>query len=125
MVAGETALGRLDEQLMLPEQLKDQAQVFEMFLHRLTEDQDIVKKNDDKLADVLTENGIHEALKSGRRVGEPERHDPELEVAMVSLEGGFIFILLPHADLMVTRTQVQLGEDCCASQFVEQLVHDG
>ena len=39
-----------------------------------------------------------------------KRHDTEMKVVVVSFKRSLLLVALPHADLMVALSQVQLGE---------------
>jgi hypothetical protein len=42
-----------------------------------------------------------------------------MEVPVMRFKRGFFFILLPHANLMITGSQIQLGKEGCASQLIK------
>jgi hypothetical protein len=44
-------------------------------------------------------------------IGEPERHDQELKLTMVSPERRFFNVIRVHADLMVSTAKIQLDEE--------------
>jgi len=57
------------------------------------------------------------------RVGEAERHDEELEQALVCAERGLVDVVRVHQDLMIAGAHVQLGEEPRPAQLVQQLLH--
>ena len=67
-IPSERALRCLGKQLVLAEQGQHTVQMILMLLQCLTVDENIIKKNYDKLTGVLGENGVHEALKGASLV---------------------------------------------------------
>jgi hypothetical protein len=68
-------------------------------------------------------NVIHEGLERGRRVAKAERHHQELVQVIVRAERRLLDVLWAHAHLVIRRSQIQLGEETCAMELVEELVH--
>uniref|UniRef100_A0A0A9BSS0 Uncharacterized protein n=1 Tax=Arundo donax TaxID=35708 RepID=A0A0A9BSS0_ARUDO len=89
----------------------------------LAVNQNIVKKYQDEAAEERPEYVVHQGLECGRRVAESERHDQELVQAVMRAERRFVDVLRPHADLVVPRPQIQLGEEFGAVELVQQLIH--
>lgn len=67
---------------------------------------------------------VHGSLEHIRRIGETKRHQEELELAMMIAERRLCHIVQEHAYLVIPRTQVELGEEVCPMEFVEELVDD-
>jgi len=86
--------------------------------------QNIVKKDENELAKKRAKNLVHQSLKCRGCVGEAERHDHELEVAVVRVERRLVDVLRVHAHLMLAAAEVQLGEERRALEFIEQFVHN-
>ena len=86
---------------------------------------DIVKEDDDVSTKVGAKNMVHRGLEDRRRIREPERHDEEFEVAIVSTESGFMDVVRMDTDLVVTRTKVKLRENLSGPQFVKELINSG
>lgn len=82
-----------------------------MLRPRCTVDENVIKENKHKAAQVWAEHVVHQGLEGRRRVGEAERHHQELEVAMVSAERRLLDVVRVHAHLMVARAKVELGEE--------------
>ena len=89
---------------------------------RLAVYQYVIKKHKYKTTKEGPEHIIHESLERRRSVAQPERHDQKLVEAFVGAERRLVYVLRPHAHLVVPRTQVQLGEETGAMEFVQQLV---
>jgi hypothetical protein len=120
----ECALGALDEEDMSSKLGKDHAEMPKMIRPRLVVYQYIVKENEDKATKEGAEYIVHKRLKSCRGIAQAERHDQELIHAVVGTEHCLVDVLLPHAQLMVPRAQVELGEESGAVEFIKQLIND-
>jgi len=73
----EFALACLGVQLVVLQGLQHFFQVLFMLLHRLAEDEDIIKVHDDEVVQKGPQNPVHEVLEGGGRVGETEGHLPD------------------------------------------------
>ena len=87
---------------MKPKELKNYTNVVQVFGPGLAVYQYVIKENQHKPTQVIAKNFIHEALKSGRGVGEPKGHDQKFKVAVVSPESSFLYVAWVHSDLMIT-----------------------
>lgn len=77
---------------------------------RITVDENFVKKHQNKFAQKWAKYVIHESLKCGGSIGEAKRHYKELVVARVSAKGSFMDISSRHADLVISRFEIQLAK---------------
>lgn len=93
--------------------------MLEVVSSSLAINQYVVKKYQNKLPYVGLEKVVHSALKSGRCVGEAKGHHQKLVVALMSSKRGLLYVFLPHADLVVTHLQVNLGEVADPSQLIQ------
>lgn len=75
-----------------------------MLLQCGTVDQNVVKEDDDKPAEQQSKVLIHGRLKGRRRIGEAERHEKELEMAIKRPESSFIHVIVMYPDLLISRT---------------------
>jgi hypothetical protein len=64
-------------------------------------------------------------LEGGQHVGEAKRHHEELEEALVGAEGRLFDVQRVHLHLMVAGAKVELGEECCAVQLIQQFLDHG
>jgi hypothetical protein len=85
------------------------------------EDEDDVEEHHDKTPQERPEDLVHEGLKRHWHVGEPEQHDEEL-VAIMRAESRLVDVPSAHTDLVVAGAHVELGEEACVVQFIEQIV---
>ena len=96
----ETLIGTGVEMMLLEasENFSDMASVF--FL-RVRVDENVVEVHQYTNIEQVAEDVIHEALESGRCIGESERHYAPFEGAVASPESHFPFIALSDSDQMV------------------------
>jgi hypothetical protein len=87
---------------------------------RCTIDENIIKENKHKPAQVGLEHVIHQCMERCRSVVEAKGHHQELEVAVVGAESRYRDIVRMHPHLMITGAEVELGEELRPVQ----LIHD-
>jgi hypothetical protein len=63
-------------------------------------------------------------LEGGWPVAESERHDQKFEEGVMRPECCLVDVGRPHADLVVSGSEVELGEEAGAMELVQQLVDD-
>lgn len=63
---------------------------------------DIVEENYDKLTQKRRQHGIHGCLEGGRCICQSKRHDQELIMTLICLEGCFQYVSFIHTNLMIT-----------------------
>ena len=90
-----------------------------------TEDEDIVKIDDNKSIKERTKDIVHEGRKGSRCVGEAERHDGELVGAVEGDAGVLRLVSLLDPHLEVPALQVELGEDPSATKPVKEIIDTG
>ncbi|CAA0821523.1 Unknown protein, partial [Striga hermonthica] len=78
---------------------------------------DVVDEHNDKLVQERMKDPIHKVHKHGRGIAESERHNYDLIVAITGTEGSLRNIRLPDFQLMIARTQVDLGKDAGSPQL--------
>ncbi len=81
-----------------------------LFALALSIDEDIIKIHYYKDVELLGQDLVDVTLKRGRCVGQSERHDLVLEMAVAGPEGRLLFIVFPDPHLMVGICQIELGE---------------
>ena len=75
--------------------------------------------------DHIGENMVHERLKSRRGVTKPEEHYSGLKEAERSDECCFPLVFLPDANVVVSPTNIELGEQCRVLHIIDQLRDEG
>ena len=106
----KSALGALDEELVLLQHGEHGAQVAEVVGLGGAIDQNIIKKHKHEPAKEWTQHVVHERLERCRGVAQPKRHHHELVEAIVGAERRLVDVGRPHADLVVARAKVELNE---------------
>ena len=76
-------------------------------------DEDVIEGNNDKNIEFLSWNLVNIALEACRCVGQPRKNYLVLEMAVSSPESRFSFIALFYPNLMVSSSEVKLGESFC------------
>ena len=74
--------------------------------------------------DHIGENMIHERLKSRRSVTEPKEHYSGFKEAERSDERCFPLVFFPDANVIITPSNVKLGEQCRVLHIVDQFRDD-
>jgi hypothetical protein len=83
----------------------------------------IIKKHQYKFSQKWRKDAIHEVLKCGRSIAEAERHYCVLIMPLVYGEGSLGNIFWLHSDLMVARSQVQLGKGFCTMELIQKVLY--
>src|SRR3954468_2502477 len=110
---------------MLSQEGEDLSDVFAVFCVGLAEDEDVIDVHDDRLVKEGAEDVLDQGLERGGGVGETEWHHLVLVVAIAGAEGGLLDIILVDSDLVVTPTQVDLGEHLGTKEPVSEVVDEG
>ena len=86
---------------------------------------DIVEVHHKKFAGEGPENFVHEAHKCAWSIGETEWHDEPFIQSLACLEGRLPLVTFPDTNLMITVSEVQLGEDRGSSELIQKIVDAG
>ena len=70
-------------------------------------------------------NVVHHCLEGGWGVSKAKEHDCWFIEAIVSFEGGFVFITLLDVDIVISPTDVQFSIDVDASQICDKVCDKG
>jgi hypothetical protein len=85
-----TLLG-LGEEAVGTEAVQHETYVALVLVERAAEDEDVVEIHDGKVVQEVAEHVIHQVLKRGRRIGQPEWHHPIFVVAIAGTESSLPF----------------------------------
>jgi hypothetical protein len=121
----ELALGCFAIELVFAEESKDLVQVFLVVGIVLAVYEDIVNVHDDAFVEEGAEDVLDQGLEGGRSVGKAEWHDLVLEVAVTGAERGLLDVVFMDPDLVVARTEIDLGEDLGAMELVGEVINEG
>jgi hydrogenase maturation factor len=97
--------------------------MLEMFHLRCAVDEDVVEEDEDEAAKKVAEDAVHHSLERRGSVREAERHDQELEVAVVCSERRLGDVVRVHQHLVIATAEIQLGEDTGTLEFVQELIN--
>src|SRR5882724_8958985 len=93
-----------------------------MFLHCFREDEDVIQVDADyTLGDQILEYLVHHGLESGWTVGETKEHDQGFEKSSVCAESGLPFITFLDADIVVSPSDIKLGEVARTPESVNEV----
>jgi hypothetical protein len=104
--------------------VENEAHMAEVLRPRRAEDEDVIEKNQYEPPEEGLQHIIHQGLKCRRCVRQLEGHEQELEQPLVGAEGCHLDVVRVHVHLVITQTEVELGEEDDAAEFVEQLFDD-
>jgi hypothetical protein len=116
--AAESTLGPFHEQLVLLQHGEHEPLMLQMFRSRPAVDEDVIEEDKDEAAEEQRENVVRKHLEGHQRVRQAERHDQELEEPLVCPKRHLGDVIDLHEDLVVAETQVDLGEEGCAVEFI-------
>ena len=105
------AFGELYFQVGGVEGGEDLLDVLKMLLFSFGVNQDVVEVTNNKAVEEGLKNRGHETREGSGGVGETKRHDSELISAVTCFEGGLMDVVGVDAALMVTRVEVEGGEE--------------
>ena len=90
-------------QFGFPELVQRPPKVLLMLVQVLDEDQNIIKVYCNELVQIANEDLVHQPLKGGWCVRQPEQHDEKLEVAPVQTKSYFLNRRFFHSNLVVSK----------------------
>ena len=73
----------------------------------------------------ISKNMIHKCLKSRRGVAEPKEHYSWFKEAERSDEHRFPLVFLPNANVVITPSNIKLGEQSGVLHIIDQLWNEG
>ena len=83
--------------------------------------EEIIHVNDKpSFCDHVAKGVIHEALESGRGIGETKEHHDWFKESFMCDEGSFPLMPIFDSDIIVSPSNVELGEDFCLLEFIYQ-----
>src|SRR4051794_2442553 len=71
------------------------------------------------------EDVLDKGLKGCRGIGQTKGHDTILEMAITSVECGFLGIIFMDVDLVIAGMKVDLREDLGAMELVGEVIDEG
>ena len=108
----------------ITEKLQYKIQMLEMLNPCFTIYEDIIKEDHNEVLQVGTKYFIHQCLECGRRICEAKGNDKKFVVAIKCAESCFRDIILMNLNLVITRTNIQLGEKMSTMKLIKQLINN-
>jgi hypothetical protein len=96
-----------------------------MLLFTLGVDQDVINEDHDKLVQLRHEQGVHQVQEMCRSIGESKRHNQILVQPVPSGESSLRNIFRADLDLMITSTEINLGNDFSTGKLIKENVDAG
>ena len=96
-----------------------------MILLVLGKDQNIIEIHQDEIIGVGVEDKVHHSRECWRSIDKAERHDSIFIRTIACSECCLGDILFMNANLMITHTEVKLGEYLSALKLLEKLIDLG
>ena len=75
--------------------------------------------------DHIVKRVIHEALESGGGIGETEEHYCRFKESFMGDEGSFPLISVFDSDIIISPSDIELGEDFCPLEFIDEVRNEG
>ena len=90
------------------------------------EDEEIIHvDNEPSFGNHIMEEVIHEPLKHGGGVGKSKEHDGGFEESLMGNKGSSPLVSILDADIVVSPSYVELGEDLGVSKFIDEVGDKG
>jgi hypothetical protein len=103
---------------------EDKVEVAKVLRPRQAINENVVEENKGKPSQEGEQHVVHQGLEGRGSVCQAEQHDKELEEPLVCLEHRLLNVGRVHAYLVVAETEVELGEELDAAEFIEQFLND-
>lgn len=114
---------RLEIELVLAQNFQHLSYNPTMFFQGLGEDENVVQIDHHlALTNEISEQIIQHSLKCGWRIGKPKEHNQGLKQSSVGPKCGFPLISFLDPDVVVTPTDVKLGEVLRSSEFIHKFL---
>jgi hypothetical protein len=121
----ESTLAELDIELMVPNSLQNDVEMPRMLFFILGVDQDVVNEDNDKLVQLRHEYRVHQIHEMCRSIGDSKRHNQILVQSVPCGEGSLRNVFRTDLDLVITRTEIDLGKDFCTGKLIKENIDAG
>jgi len=109
---------------VLSEEFQDLSDMFDVVLLVSTVDQDVINVDNDGNVEEGSKNILNQRLKSSWGIGESKRHNLVLVVAISSAKCCLWDVILMDSNLVVARTEINLGEYLGFIETVYQIINE-
>jgi hypothetical protein len=110
---------------MITQSLKHNTEMLFMFFLTFRKDQNIINEDHDKLVQFFHENRIHQVHEMSGGVGQPKGYYQILIETVSGGETSLCNIFFTDLNLMIARMKVNLLENLCSNQLIEQEINAG
>ena len=93
-----------------------------MLIHVFGIYEDVVDEHNDETIQKWLEYSVHQVHKSCRCVSKSKMHYQKLVITITSPERHLRHIIITYPQLVISRSQVNLGEVRCSLKLIEQVV---
>src|SRR6184192_827628 len=121
----EFAFGHVSIHLVLAEDFEDLADVVDVLLVISAIDQDIIDIYDHADVQQGFQDVLNQRLKGSWGIRESEAHDFVLIMTVSCAKSCLLNVIFVNADLIVSPTKVDLGENLCTLKSVNEVINEG
>jgi hypothetical protein len=121
----ESTLAEPGIELMVSKSPQNNSEMLRMLLFTLGIDQDVINEDHNKLVQLRHEYGVHQVHEMCRSIGESKRHNQILVQPILGGEGSLRNIVRMDIDLMITRTEIDLGKVFSTGKLIKVNVDAG
>ena len=87
---------------------------------------EIIHVNDEpSFCNHVVKGVIHEVLESGRGIGETKEHHGWFKESLMCDQGSFPLMPIFDSDIIVSPSNIKLGEDFCPLEFIDKVGNKG
>ncbi|GAB2285951.1 hypothetical protein Dimus_039737 [Dionaea muscipula] len=123
VVQPKLTLVELGKQLFFSQSLQSQSQVLGMLNFTFGVDQDIINEDHNELVQIGFKNPMYQIHERRRGISQPEWHDLKLIMPVACPECRLGDVPLLHLQLVISRFQVNLGENLNTLQLIKQFIN--
>jgi hypothetical protein len=121
----ELELAKLRIELMITQSLKHNVEMFFMLFLTLRKYQGVINENHVKLVQLFHESRVHQVHKVSRGIGQTKGHYQMLIETVSGGESSLWDIFFTYLNLIIAKTKVNLRENLCFNQLIEQEINVG
>ena len=126
LVLFEHAFLRFQEEIVFLEASEDLSDELSVFVHSCHCNQDVIHIDEYLTsADEVLEDFVHHCLERRRRVGEAKEHDKRFKHSSISFECCLPFVAWFDSYIIVSPTDIELGEDASVLEFINDIRNEG
>jgi hypothetical protein len=121
----ELELAKLRIELMITQSLKHNVEMFFMLFLTLRKYQGVINENHVKLVQLFHESRVHQVHEVSGGIGQTKGHYQMLIETVSGGESSLWDIFFTYLNLIIAKTKVNLRENLCFNQLIEQEINVG